>query len=298
MAASAGPARFQGTDEAHDRRHHPLVQLFRRWTIYARMDLLWAARGLRAFAGYYLADAIIGAGAGAGVLLLAERFDGIGPWSTLEAVFMLGYAMAADGLLGTFFGNNILFISRRLGRGQLDHVLVQPQPLWLALLTEGFMPFSGSGALVPGIALTAWATHALGLPVTAGWVATLAANLVASAAIVLAFCYAWGSLAFWAPRAAEEINSSTVRMVTQLKAFPLDGVGGVLLGSLMTLIPTGFVAWYPARALLGLDRSLLAAAGTPLAAVAFLALAAWIFTTGLHHYARTGSQRYSSFGHR
>jgi hypothetical protein len=64
MAASAGPARFQGTDKAHDRRHHPLVQLFRLWTIYARMDLLWTARGLRAFAGYYLADAVIGAGAG------------------------------------------------------------------------------------------------------------------------------------------------------------------------------------------------------------------------------------------
>ena len=33
------------------------------------------------------------------------------------------FSVAADGLLGTFFGNNILFISRRLGRGQLDHVL-------------------------------------------------------------------------------------------------------------------------------------------------------------------------------
>ena len=50
--------------------------------------------------------------------------------------------------MNMFFGYNVLTISRRLGRGQLDHTLVQPQPIWLSLLTEGFMPFSGSPVLL------------------------------------------------------------------------------------------------------------------------------------------------------
>ena len=70
-------------------------------------------------------------------------------------------------------------------------------------------------------------------------------DLVASVAVVLAFEYAWGSLAFWAPRAAEEINSSTWRLITQLVAFPLDGLSGLALASLLTVVPVGLVAWYP-----------------------------------------------------
>jgi len=116
--------------------------------------------------------------------------------------------------------------------------------------------------------------------------------------VVVAFSFLWGSLAFWAPRAAEEISSSAVDLMVQLKAFPLDGLGPVPLAGLMTMLPVGFVAWYPCRYLLGLDRSPWAAAATPLAALIISALAGWIFTRGMKHYGRTGSQRYRDFGHR
>ena len=52
----------------------------------------------------------------------------------------------------------------------------------------------------------------------------LLANLCASIAIVMAFNYAWATLAFWAPRAAEEINDSTWNLLMQLQGFPLDGL--------------------------------------------------------------------------
>ena len=87
-------------------------------------------------------------------------------------------------------------------------------------------------------------------------------------------------------------------MMSQLKPFPLDGAGALLTGGLLTVLPAGFVAWYPCRALLGLDPRPYAVAVTPLAAAALLAVALGIFRKGLTHYARTGSQRYSSFGHR
>ena len=53
----------------------------------------------------------------------------------------LATAMLATSLSDMFFGYNVRFISRRLGRGQFDHTLIQPQPVWMALLTEGFNPF-------------------------------------------------------------------------------------------------------------------------------------------------------------
>jgi len=275
-----------------------LHRLLRLWHMYAILDFTLLIANLKLALTWYISDGIVNLAGVVAVLLLAERFAGIGAWTKDEIVFMLGYATLVSGLLSMFFGYNVLTISRRLGRGQLDHTLIQPQPIWLSLLTEGFMPFSSAPVLLPGIGLLVWATSRLSLAITPGWLALLALNLAASSAIVLSFSFLWGSLAFWAPRAAEEISSSSTTLLYQLKSFPLDGLGSLLLGSMLTILPVGFVAWYPCRALLGLDSSGWAGVMTPLAALGFSILTSLIFLKGLRHYGRTGSQRYSNLGHR
>ncbi|GAC1399923.1 MAG: ABC transporter permease [Chloroflexota bacterium] len=282
------------------RRERPSAarRLLTLWKLYARMDLLWVARDPRAVALTLASDLIRVLGAITGTFLLAERFGGIGRWSQPHVLFMLGYAMMVTGLPEVFFNYNVAYISRRVGRGQLDHTLIQPQPLWLTLLTEGFAPISGGAELVPGTVLLVATTAHGAFAVTAGSLALLAVNVLASSSIALAFTFLWGSLAFWAPRAAEELNSSSWRLLHGLKAFPLDGTHPALLGGLLTIVPVGFLAWYPCRALLGLDRAPLAPALTPLAAVAFIAAAIIVFRRGMRHYGHTGSQRYLAFGHR
>jgi ABC-2 type transport system permease protein len=116
--------------------------------------------------------------------------------------------------------------------------------------------------------------------------------------VVLAFSFTWGSLAFWSPRAAEETSSAAMNLIGQLKPFPLDGLSRVMKDGLLTALPVGFVAWYPSRALLGLDASSASVYVTPLAACAFLLVAGAIFTQGCRHYEKTGSQRYLPHGHR
>jgi ABC-2 type transport system permease protein len=266
--------------------------------VYAYLDFLFMIRDLKSFLWYSISDTILTVAAVTATLLLAERFDGIGSWSKFQVIFMLGYAIVVSGVTELFFGYNVKIISRRLGRGQLDHTLIQPQPLWMALLTEGFMPFSMWSTIVPGVGLMLWAMANLSLAVSPAWLALLLVNMLASAAIVLAFSFLWGSLAFWAPRAAEEVSSSASRVLDRLTPFPLDGLGPVLTGGLLTLLPAGFVAWYPSRALLGIDPAPYAVAVTPLAALILTTLAAWLFRRGLHQYGYTGSQRYLSLGHR
>jgi len=273
-------------------------RLLRLWKLYAVLDFTLLMANLKLALTWYISDGIVNLASVTATLLLADRFAGIGAWGRYEVVFMLGYATVVSGLINMLFGYNVLMISRRLGRGQLDHTLIQPQPIWLSLLTEGFMPFSGSPMLLPGIVLLIWSAGKLSLAITPGWLALLAINLAASSVVVLAFSFLWGSLAFWAPRAAEEISSSSTRLLYQLKAFPLDGLGPVLLSGMLTVLPVGFVAWYPCRALLGLDPAGWARWVTPLAALIFAIFTAWIFLKGMRYYGRTGSQRYSSLGHR
>ncbi len=278
-----------------------LRRLLAPWWAAAYLDFMFMTRSPKQVLGYAMADITMAVAGTAGTFLLAERFSGIGAWSRDQVIFMLGYAIVATGVLYVLFGYNVLEVSRRIGRGQLDHTMVQPRPLWLSLAAEGFVPFSGTAQVLPGLVLMAWAGSRLDLVPSAGWpawLALLALNLVSSAAVVVGFSYLWGSLAFRAPVAAEEISSSATRLVGQLKPFPLDTAGSLLAGGLLTLLPVGFVAWYPCRALLELDTRPWATLVTPVAAAVFLAIALLAFTTGLRHYRRTGSQRYSTFGHR
>ncbi len=275
-----------------------LHKLLRLWALYARMDLIWVLRDMKTFLMWTVTDSVINIATITGMWLLAERFNGIGQWSRPEVLFLLGYGAVVTGLIETFFGFNVAFISRRVGRGQMDHTLIQPQPLWLSLLTEGFVPFAGGTILLPGAVLLAWAIHALRLAASPLWLLLLGLSLFSSLTVVLAFQFLWGSLAFWAPRSAEEISSSTMRLITQLKTFPLDGLAAILTGGLLTALPVGFVAWYPASALLGLRPEPWHIWVTPAAALCFALITVVIFQRGLLHYGRTGSQRYLGWGHR
>jgi ABC-2 type transport system permease protein len=275
-----------------------LRRLPRLWRVYAGMDLLWIARGAKVAVSWYFADLLLAIGYAIWAFLLAARFDGIGAWSQAQVAFLLGLALFTRGAIDFAFNSNMYAPSRRVGRGQLDHMLLMPQPLWVTIASDGFMPFSCSGTLIGGTVALVWSVNALGLAITPGWLALLALYVASAVVIMISFAYLWGSLAFLAPRGAEEINSTTLRLIEQLKPFPLDGVGAGLAGLLLSIVPAGFLAWLPSRVLLGLDPSTPGLLWTPFAALAFGSLAVLVFRLGLRRYARTGSTRYLAHGHR
>src|SRR5512143_3413410 len=136
---------------------HTLTRLAQLWRLYAWLDLVWVVRSFRIFVAYYLGFAIVALASVAGMVLLAERFDGVGSWSKWQVLFLLGYGSLVVGLLEMVCGFNIQYISRRIGRGQLDHMLIQPQPMWMMLVTEGMNPFGSSNIALTGVALLVWA---------------------------------------------------------------------------------------------------------------------------------------------
>lgn len=267
------------------------------WRIHAYLDLMLLLRDRKSFFMYAFSEVILAAASVSGMVLLSSKFGGIGAWSRAEIFFLLGFGLTVDSLLELFFGYNIRYISRRIGRGQLDHLLVQPRALWIALFTEGFAPFSCLLRLIPGIALIWWAIAHKPIEVSAAWWSWFALNVCASMGVIMGFTFAWGSLAFWSPRGAEEICSPLGRIFGQLQVFPLDGLG-MVAGSLLTVLPVGFTAWFPSRALLAVPLSPQSLLIAPLAALLFLGFGLIQFVRGLTYYGRTGSQRYLEHGHR
>src|SRR5437016_2030574 len=149
------------------------MRLLRLWGVYARLDLLFLMQDGTRFLTLAVSDAVVAVGALTGLILLAIRFDGMGAWTRDQILFMVGYGQVAAALVAMFFGYNLSHISRRLGRGQLDHSLIQPLPLALVFLTEGFNPFSGATALLPGLALLVWSFASLHLTLSPAWLGML-----------------------------------------------------------------------------------------------------------------------------
>lgn len=272
---------------------------FRLLYLSARMDMMWLLRDTRNCLLVMFTDLIGTASGIAGIVLLSARFGGIGGMSEAQVLFMLGYATCIDGLFMLFFGmTNTGTISRIIGRGQFDHMLIQPVPLPIQLFTGGFIPFTGSSVLIGGIAVTATAASRLGMTANPMWIPVMCGSLLASLAVILSFSYIIGSSAFYAPVAAEEVSSSAVGFFDATKRFPLGGLSESLQLLYCTILPAGLVAWLPASRLLGLPATGLSIFFLTAVALGLGTVATIVFRKGLLHYAKFGSQRYSEHAHR
>lgn len=276
-----------------------IKRILRLYALYAKMDLAWLLRD-RTFAVLaILADVTSNLSAVTGVFLLAWRFDGIGGMSKYEVLFMLAYTTIITGIFQTFCsGCNVGHISRVIGRGQLEHMFIQPMPLPMQLVTSGFIPFSGSSNLISGAVIMIIAAVNLGIVLPWWWILSLAGNLFVTMALILGQSYLASGLTFYAPVQAEEISSYVIDSFGYISTFPLSGMPLYLQLPLVTIIPTGLLAWFPTLALFG-KAPLNIPQWYPLLFAALLwAAAVYFFRKGLKYYVKKGINRYHSMGHR
>ena len=275
-----------------------LKRIINLFGIAAKMDLLWLLRDTRYALSAITADTITNLSVISGVWLIAVRFGGIGSMSADEVLFMMSYSTIITGLFFLFGAGNNIHISRIIGRGQLEHLFMQPNSLKVQLFTSGFVPFTGSSNFIIGCILLAISINRLQLQITALWIAKLLFHLTVTMVIIVARAYFVSSAAFYAPVEAEEIASTAIDGTWQLSTFPLSGMPVYIQVSLLTILPEGFMAWYPSLCLLG--RPPLGLTDFyPLAYALVLSLAAnYIFRKGLNHYVTKGSNRYVPYGFR
>lgn len=279
-----------------------LLRLYRQYT---KMDFLWFLRDTRYCLLQIFSDTVCACCTIAGVFLLSEKFGGFGGMNQEEILFMMGFSTLVDGIYMMFFiGNNTAMISRIIGRGQLDHVMIQPVPIWAELLAQGFSPLSGSSMLLCGIGLTTYAVSRLAIAVTIPWLLLLLLYAVSSTLLIVSFMFLLSCAAFYAPAAAEEIAQVGKDLFTSLKTYPLGTMSHSVQRLFLTVLPIGLTAWFPAELLLeagngGLDRiRFLQIWYLPAAAFALLLFTIYVFKKGMKYYAVNGSPRYSGFGHR
>ncbi len=267
--------------------------------LYARMDFAWLLRDTKNCILAVCGDLISAIASVSSVFLLSERFKGVGAFSSDEVLLMLGYSTVVSGLFQlSFGGGNAGYISRRVGRGQLDHMLIQPLSLPAQLLTEGFLPVSGSSTFLCGVAVVIVAAVRLKIAASLGWLLLLIFHLVCGVAMVLGYSFLAGSAAFYRPKAGEELSSVIIDALFSLSIYPLFGLPAAVRYALLTVLPAGALAWLPACILLGKTEGGILPLLPALVAVTICGLAYIFFSKGLKYYAKVGSSRYRSMGHR
>lgn len=276
-----------------------LKKLARLFALYARMDAQWFAQDTALCLVCVLSETLSSIASVTAVFLLAVRFGGVGSMNQDEVLFMLGFYTLSTGLYNLFFnGNNTGEISRRIGRGQLDHCLIQPLPLWVQLLTEGFLPISGCQGALCGAIITAVAAGRLRLAVTLPSLLLFLLFLLASVGVQVGMRYVASLSAFTHPVGSEEISSVMGNFLTSIGYYPLGGLPHWAQGLLVTVLPAGCLSWLPSMLLLGKSPFSGAIALYPLVAVLVCGAGALSFKKGLKVYEKYGSQRYKAMGHR
>lgn len=276
-----------------------LRQLRKHLALYAGMDLKWFLQDMRVCMIVMLSEWAMTVAGVAGVFLLAMRFQGVGAMNEWEVLFMLGFYTLAGGALYILFGGgNVHQISRRVGRGQVDHMLMQPVPIWVQILGDGFMPTTGSSGLLMGLFITGYAAAKLQLAVTPLWIIKALLLVAANVGIEMGLSFLLASSAFYKPVTCEEISSVGHDLLTTVGKYPLSGLSPALIAALCTVVPAGLMAWFPSLILLGKAP---AAPGLllPLGVAAILiTLSTYTFKKGLRHYAQYSCNRYRDMGHR
>jgi len=275
-----------------------LRRIFNLLLISAKMDLAWLLRDTKYALTGISADILSNLTTVSGVYLIAVRFSGIGGMSVDEILFMMSYSTMVTGIFILFGSGNNIHISRIIGRGQLEHLFIQPISLKVQLLTCGFSPFTGGGNFIIGIILLIISVRRLNLTISLLWILSLTAHLIITMVIITARSYLVSSLAFYAPVSAEEISNTAIEGTWFLSTFPLSGMPAYIRLPLLTVMPEGLMAWFPALCLLGKPPLDFTVYYPMLYALLLAVTAGYIFRKGLNYYVLNGSNRYVPYGFR
>jgi ABC-2 type transport system permease protein len=226
----------------------------------------------------------------AGLLVVFAQVGTLGGFTLDEVLLMYGIAATAFGLADLVAGQ-IEELPELIRTGELDVLLLRPLGTLAQVLTAD-IALRRIGRVATGLAVYAWALVVLGPAWTMPLVLVAATAPLVGAVILSAIFVATNSVSFWLVDGSEFASSFTYGSNFAM-AYPLTVFGPALRRVLCFVVPSAFVAYFPALALLrrpdplGLPEVLRWCG--PVVAVLAAGVAAAIWRYGVRRYQGTGS---------
>lgn len=224
------------------------------------------------------------------LLVVFSHVERLGGFGFAEVALMYGIAAAAFGLADTVAGQ-VEELPQLIRTGELDVLLLRPLGTLAQLLTAD-VALRRLGRAIVGVAVYGWALAVLAPDWT--WASVLVAVTApfVGAVLVGAIFVATNAVSFWLVDGGEFANAFTYGSNFAM-AYPMTIFGPTLRRVLCFVVPSAFVAYFPALAIIGRPDPLGLPDAlrwcSPVAALAVVAAAALIWRSGVRHYQGTGS---------
>jgi len=226
----------------------------------------------------------------AAIVILLNRFQGIGGWSLAEVAFLYG-ASSISFTLAELNAGGFDFFDQIVVRGDFDRLLIRPLDTFFQMLTEAW-PLRRFGRLLQGVIAFTFAMTTL-RPAWDGlhW-AFLVVMLLGGMLFFFAILMIGSTACFWSPQTSELTNVFTYggQFMT---SYPMSIYERWMQGVFTFLIPMAFINYYPSLWLLGKPAPLGLPAWlpflAPFVAVAVFAAALAFWRFGVRHYQSTGN---------
>lgn len=224
------------------------------------------------------------------ILVVFTQVGSLGGFSRAEVLLMYGLAATAFGLSDLVAGQ-VEELSEYIRTGELDVLMLRPLGTLPQLLSAD-VSLKRIGRAVAGLAVLGWALAGTGIDWTPARVLLVAVAPLSGAVLFSAVWVASNAVAFWLVD-AEEVARSVTYGSSFATSYPITVYGPWLRRALCFAVPSAFVAYFPALALLGRDDPLglpgFLSWSSPVVAALAVGAAALIWRAGVRRYQGTGS---------
>ncbi|MBR4081168.1 MAG: ABC-2 family transporter protein [Clostridia bacterium] len=223
------------------------------------------------------------------VLVLMERFTGVGQWLPGEILFFFGMMQVCFALVD-FLARGITSFPPLVASGRFDAMLLRPRRL-LAQVAFSEMDPRRLGILLVGGAAMLMGSAQLRLAWTAADILLLTVAVAGSFLLITGLFLIEATVSFFSVRSIEMVNVVTYGGRTACQ-YPVDIYPAPLKTLFMYVAPFGLCMHLPVSFLLGkplLDCPRWAAYLAPLTGAAFFLIMTLVWRVGVRHYRSTGS---------
>lgn len=193
---------------------------------------------LSVFSGFYVLKVIM------------EQAGELNGWTFGQVAFLYGLSMFSHAF------QDLLFIQTRwidetILRGEFDRMLLRPMDVFFQFCA-GTANLAGIYDLIPGLVIFFYGCHLAGFQWSLINVLNILIITVGGTLISAALFTVTGTIAFWTKKVGDMVDFN-LTIIGKTTGYPLSIYPKVLVNFFTFLIPLGFITFYPACGLLGIE---------------------------------------------
>ncbi len=221
--------------------------------------------------------------------IMISAFENMNGWNAYEVMLLYAFSLFAYGIAGTFFFNIMNLLPEQILKGTFDDVLVKPVKVLPYLMSSSFI-CNYIAHMTLSVIVMVVCFNALEIQVTGRLLWSVAGILLSGSLIYGGLFLIVSASAFLAAKI--DALFQIMYFFREVSYYPISIFPRMIQVIVTTIVPYGFVNYYPLRELLGKEDNAVfrqAAVWGPLVAVSFFAVSCVFFHQSAKCYKSSGS---------